>query len=1128
MQRKRYLFVFFLFVAGVLTAEEQATAQPALSPEEAKVLGFEGEGWSGLEWVAEPVKEGKKAGLWKDHLRNKTVQSAGIPHDWSGFGALVFWMHSAKKTGEQVMLILNSRKDPKVFSYYSYSLKVDWEGWKEVSIPLKKFSPSRDPAGWAKIDNLQFVVDGWGLTPNPESILVLDGMRLTAGAAPRSAEKKGKPEMKVDPARVKAIAALLPPQPTPVLLVPAKDRAAWSSLSPERARALVDGAENRVKSGMTPFSDEDYLDYTRRGKRTGDRMMGARTGHLNALVLGECAEYKGRFLPAIAEAVESLALDKSWTLSAHDGKLDNYEGRKVEVDLSAAARGLLFSGTLKLLEDVLPAKTKETLRRELERRIFAPYRTRFIEGRDAFWWMQGENNWNAVCHAGVVLAALAVLEKPEDRALFIQGAEVGVPSFLHGMPEDGYCTEGIGYWGYGFGNYVLLAMGIREATAGKIDWFQIPKVAAIGRFGRRMELVNESYPAYADCSPVAKPSDWIVYFMDRLYDPARLAGWKARGIPVNTGDPQSACQTLFASSIYQAAPPLPALAVKAGDELRDFYDVAGILNARPKDPASPEAIAVSMKGGHNAEEHNHNDVGSFVVATPQSRPPILLDPGNEVYTARTFSSKRYESKALSSWGHPVPLVGGEVQRPGRDAEGKVLESLFRDDVDRLVLDLTAPYNEIDGVTSVTRAFTYTRSPKVSLRVEDALVASKPLAFGTALLTYSRWLQTGPRTLVFFSDKEALEVQIESGEKIPLIKADLIDEDMGYRQKPTRVGINLPGEAKEVRLALVIRRVDRGALPGGDAANEGRSDRLGIHHPELGAAVLVEAEAFSAQSGGKVEPVSKIGASKLAFKGWDDPGHGLTWTFKLAQAGAYALDLRYCGADDVNRTLFLDGKPAGPRTNLFRFTATGGWSSERDDWKIATLCSPSGAIRFPLSAGEHTVTLVGQGGGLNLDWLRLVPSTGLDAVNGNPSLDDADKDGVPDGWTLTPAPNGKGTQAAYGAAEGKPTLTLTDRDKENGIGLLQIVPVTAGKKYRESARLQGDPINFYFVWLDKDKKALGKELIRTMNCAKGAFGAFSYEETAPEGAAFLRYWIYSARGALGETRIQEAALEVVGN
>ncbi len=46
---------------------------------------------------------------------------------------------------------------------------------------------------------------------------------------------------------------------------------------------------------------------------------------------------------------------------------------------------------------------------------------------------------------------------------------------------------------------------------------------------------------------------------------------------------------------------------------------------------TPAPLAVALKGGHNAEHHNHNDVGSFVVALGKSTP--LADPGGEVYTS---------------------------------------------------------------------------------------------------------------------------------------------------------------------------------------------------------------------------------------------------------------------------------------------------------------------------------------------------------------------------------------------------------------------------------------------------------------------------------------------------------------
>jgi hypothetical protein len=229
---------------------------------------------------------------------------------------------------------------------------------------------------------------------------------------------------------------------------------------------------------------------------------------------------------------------------------------------------------------------------------------------------------------------------------------------------------------------------------------------------------------------------------------------------------------------------------------------------------------------------------------------------------------------------------------------------------------------------------------------------------------------------------------------------------------------------------------------------------------------------------------------------------------------------------VNREIFLDEKPFGKPTNVFQFAGTGGWSSEKSDWKNVYLCGPTGALRVALGVGEHKLMLRGLGGGLNLDWLRLVPATGKNAINPNPTLVDSKLTGIPEDWSFTPPPDGKLTQMKLASVDGKSTLTLADRDSQNGLGLQQIIPISAGKTYRESARLKGSDINFYFVWLDKDKKMLGKEIIQTMKAGKEKFEEIGWEQKAPEGAEFLKYWIYSARGAQGETQIQEPALEEV--
>ena len=72
-----------------------------------------------------------------------------------------------------------------------------------------------------------------------------------------------------------------------------------------------------------------------------------------------------------------------------------------------------------------------------------------------------------------------------------------------------------------------------------------------------------------------------------------------------------------------------------------------MMAAREK-PGSSEGLYVAAEGGHNAQSHNHNDVGNVIVFADGR--PVLVDAGVEEYTSKTFSSRRYEIWTMQSPG----------------------------------------------------------------------------------------------------------------------------------------------------------------------------------------------------------------------------------------------------------------------------------------------------------------------------------------------------------------------------------------------------------------------------------------------------------------------------------------------
>ena len=620
-------------------------------------------------------------------------------------------------------------------------------------------------------------------------LFILAGAASVRGAAAAETAQ-------IDKGRISQVAAMLSEKPKGFGAT-ISDRTAWEALGKNDsfAETLKEAAE-LLQKPIPEQPDDLYLDFSRTGNRTRwQRVSGQRRGRVSMLVLAECVENKGRFVPAFEEIVRALCAERTWVMPAHDAKLTNFRGESVDIDLGSSALAWSLATADYLLADKLKPDTRRLLRDNLERRIFQPYRDMAAGKREKNWWMTGTNNWNAVCLAGVTGSALAVLDSRDSRALFVAAAEHYSKNFLDGFTDDGYCSEGLGYWNYGFGYYVMLSEMIYQATGGKLDLLQDNKAKQAATFGSKIEIINGVYPAFADCSINAKPGSKLMYFVSRRLGMG-LRRWEQL-------DPVSAGGSLYESMMYSfptsASETPPAQGGSEGPGIRSWFDKAGILICRPA-ANSAARMAVALKGGHNNEHHNHNDVGSFVVVLGGK--PLLLDPGGEVYTARTFSSRRYESKVLNSFGHPVPVVAGKLQRTGEQARARVVHQSFTDDSDTLVLDISSAY-DVPELKKLERKFVYSRSGSGSLSVTDEVVFSKPCDFGTALVTFDKWQKLSGSSLRIEDGKEAVCVSITTGGADFEIQPETIQEDLSGNREPTRLGIQLTRPVTQAVVSLTI-------------------------------------------------------------------------------------------------------------------------------------------------------------------------------------------------------------------------------------------------------------------------------------------------------------------------------------
>ncbi len=335
-----------------------------------------------------------------------------------------------------------------------------------------------------------------------------------------------------------------------------------------------------------------------------------------------------------------------------------------------------------------------------------------------------------------------------------------------------------------------------------------------------MKILPGVYPAFADAHPGGKPDLFLTALLSRRY------GWGFNDLETRSRaqlgglvtQPYAFAVYGFYDAVRENEPPgndeplsgphpqplsqreRGVIIERPQHVLRDWFPDAGVLICRPA-PKAKHALGAALKGGHNAENHNHNDVGSFVVALGRSTP--LLDPGSEIYTARTFNQHRYESKVINSFGHSVPRVAGQLQSTGRQAAAKVLKTDFTDQTDTLVLDLTAAY-KVKELKRLVRTFVFSREGAGMLKVIDQVEFDSPQSFDTALITFDQWKQLAPNRLLVGNKPDEVVVEIAVSGREFRVSAEKIDEQLPGGHKPTRIGIALIQPVDRATITMTIK------------------------------------------------------------------------------------------------------------------------------------------------------------------------------------------------------------------------------------------------------------------------------------------------------------------------------------
>ena len=499
----------------------------------------------------------------------------------------------------------------------------------------------------------------------------------------------------------------------------AQEREAWESLPGSVREAHIDRGDSYLDYEWPTILAVRFMDYVRTGDRGRYQRVSFNRRHALAdLAIAECMQGQGRFLDDIMNGIWAICEESFWGVSAHIGAQKAGRGlpdvSEPIVDLFAAETSSLLAWTAYLLGPQLNELSPFIIPRielEIDRRILTP-----VLERDNFGWMgfrgQRVNNWNPWICSNWLTSALLIERDDPRRLRLVAKAMRALDNFIDPYPKDGGCDEGPGYWGRaGAALYDCLQL-LYSATDGKINVYQEPLIQNIAKFIYRVQIHDRYFINFADAPAMLTPSPALVYgFGKRIDDPKMMAlgTWSAykqeiqkKGVSESLGRLLPALFSLKDVLKGDPNPPLP----------RDVWlDEIQVMVARDTEGSS-DGLFVAAKGGHNAESHNHNDVGNIVIYVDGM--PVLVDAGVETYTSRTFSSKRYEIWTMQSAYHNLPTINGVQQAPGHQYAARDAVYHADDQTAELALDIAGAYPEKAGVKSWVRTVTLNRGEDITI------------------------------------------------------------------------------------------------------------------------------------------------------------------------------------------------------------------------------------------------------------------------------------------------------------------------------------------------------------------------------------------------------------------------------
>jgi len=500
-----------------------------------------------------------------------------------------------------------------------------------------------------------------------------------------------------------------------------------SSLSATQKANYISLANKANEYEWPSITASLYLDYKHNGKRVDfENLHNKRQEIISLLAIGTLISNDNKYIPQLVNGLWLLLEESSWVAPAHI--VVQKQGADLPavstsyIDLHASRTGYRVALIHFLLKDKLEKYSKVVNQRilvELDKRIFKPY----LDNSKYFWMgLTGGvvNNWNAFNNSNCFNALIYAESSTDTLQRLAQKIILSADAFLNHYPADGGCDEGPSYWDMAGGRLINLLDQLKSISAAKIDFSENKLLHNMGSYTYKMHISDKFYTNFADAHAIYTQNPVSIYQYGSMFKDERLKKYAAfvfdqRGKSwsndiidfVELLKVYRDLDTTIVKAPYPKYSSLPNLQVYTGREQE----------------GSNNGLFFAIKGGHNNESHNHNDIGNFIIYVDGN--PLLIDVGVGTYTSKTFSKQRYEVWNVQSNWHNCPTINGFEQKNGRQYQATDLKEIHNDNIEQISMDISKSYPKEAAIGYWKRELLLNRTKK-QITIADKFKLSKAI------------------------------------------------------------------------------------------------------------------------------------------------------------------------------------------------------------------------------------------------------------------------------------------------------------------------------------------------------------------------------------------------------------------